>query len=80
MPDRGLPAPPIGDEPVQEIGWLDWHVATALTDLQRGSVATARDRLERLVIGDEPNCYAASALRAGPLRPTATRTALERSR
>ena len=34
----------------------------ALTDLQRGSVAAARDRLERLVIGDEPNCYAASAL------------------
>jgi hypothetical protein len=57
-----VPAPPLGDEPVHEIGWLDWHVATALTDLQRGSVTEARDRLERLVIGEQPNCYAASAL------------------
>jgi hypothetical protein len=37
-------------------------VATGLTDLQRGSVAEARERLEHLVTGDEPNCYAASAL------------------
>jgi tetratricopeptide (TPR) repeat protein len=62
MPDRAVPAPPLGDEPVHEIGWLDWHVATALTDLQRGSVGAARDRLERLVTGDKPNGYAASAL------------------
>src|SRR5262245_20111870 len=62
MPDRSIPAPPLGDEPVHEIGWLDWHVATGLTDLQRGSVAAARERLERLVVGEEPNGYAASAL------------------
>jgi hypothetical protein len=62
MPDRARPAPPIGDEPVHEIGWIDWHVATGLTDLQRGSVREARQRLERLVVGDEPNGYAASAL------------------
>jgi class 3 adenylate cyclase/tetratricopeptide (TPR) repeat protein len=62
MPDRGRMAPPITDEPVHEIGWVDWHVASALQDLQRGSVAEARARLERLVAGDEPNGYAASAL------------------
>jgi hypothetical protein len=62
MTDRSIPAAPLGDEPVHEIGWLDWHVATALTDLQRGSVAKARERLERLVVGEEPNAYAASAL------------------
>ncbi len=62
MADRSVPAPPVGDQPVHEIGWLDWHVATGLTDLQRGSVAQARERLEHLVVGEEPNCYAASVL------------------
>jgi class 3 adenylate cyclase/tetratricopeptide (TPR) repeat protein len=62
MPDYAIAAPAIGDEPVHEIGWLDWHVATALTDLQRGAITEARERLERLVAGDSPNCYAASAL------------------
>jgi tetratricopeptide (TPR) repeat protein len=62
LPDRARPAPPIGDEPVHEIGWIDWYVATGLTDLQRGAVTDARARLEQLVHGDEPNAYAASAL------------------
>ncbi len=62
MPERGRMAPPITDDPVHEIGWVDWHVASALLDLQRGSVAEARARLERLVSGTEPNGYVASSL------------------
>ena len=58
-----VPAPPIGDEPVHEIGWLDWHVATALTDLQRGAVAEARASGSSISsTATSRTCYAASAL------------------